>query len=73
MDYNSSSLMVTFAAGTTSTTVNVTLIKDVFSEGPEIFDLSFTIPSSLHGQVISGAITKAIGIVTDDTGKISDH
>ena len=62
--------MATFTAGTTSTTVNVPLINDSIAEGPETFDLSFTIPSSLSGRVIPGTITEAIGTITDDTGKI---
>ena len=73
MDYDSTPITATFTAGTNSTTVNVSLINDSIVEGPETFDLNFTIPSSLHGHVIPGAITKAIGSVTDDTGKINDH
>ena len=62
--------MATFTAGTTSTTVNIPLINDSIAEGPEKFDLGFTIPSSLSDRVIPGTITKAIGTITDDTGKI---
>ena len=62
--------MATFTAGTNSTTVTVPLVNDSIAEGPETFDLSFTIPSSLSGRVIPGTITKAIGTITDDTGKI---
>ena len=69
MDYISTPINVTFKARATSTTVNVPLINDSIAEGPETFDLSFTIPSSLSGRVILGAITKATGNITDDTGK----
>ena len=61
--------MATFTAGTTSTTVNVPLINDSIAEGPETFDLGFTIPSSLSGQVELGTITEAVGNITDDTGE----
>ena len=70
MDYDSNSLMATFAAGTTTTTVNVLLINDSIAEGPETFDLSITIPPSLSGQVELGTITEAIGYILDDTSKM---
>ena len=73
MDYDSTPITATFTAGTTRTMVNIPLINDSTAEGPETFDLSFAIPISLSGQVIPGAITKAIGIVSDDTGKITVH
>ena len=69
MDYDSAPLTATFTAGSTSTTVNVPVINDNIAEELEKFDLSFTIPSSLESQVISGAITKAVGNITDNTSK----
>ena len=69
VDYDSAPIDATFTAGSNSTTVNVPLINDSIAEGPETFDLNFTIPSSLRGQVEFGIITKAIGNITDDTGK----
>ena len=62
--------MATFIAGTTSTTVTVPLINDSIAEGPEIFDLSLSIPSSLSGQVELGTITEAVGYIIDDTSKM---
>ena len=70
MDYVSTPIMATFAAGTTSTTINVPVINDNIGEGSETFDLSFTIPLSLSGRVIPGSITAAVGNITDDTRKI---
>ena len=70
MDYNSTSVIATFPARTTVTTVNISLINDSIVEGPETFDLTITIPVSLHGQVILGTDSKAIGNITDDTGKM---
>ena len=69
MDYNSTSLNTTFIAGSTSTTVNVPVIKDDIVEGLETFDLTFTIPSSFGEQVIPRIITNAVGNIIDNTSK----
>ena len=69
MDYDSTTITATFTAGSTSTTVNVPVIMDNIAERPEEFDLTLTIPSSLTGQVISGNIINAVGIITDNTSK----
>ena len=69
MDYNSTSLNATFTAGSTSTTVNVSVIKYDIVEGLETFDLTFAIPSSFDDKVIPGNITKAVGNIIDDTSK----
>ena len=61
--------MATFTAGSTSAMVNVLVTVDNIIEILEILHLSFTIPSSLQGQVMPGAITTAIAIITDDTSK----
>jgi len=71
VDYNSTPITATFTAGTTSTTVNVPVNNDNIVEKSEMFDLNFIIPSSLSGRVMSGTITKAVGNITDDTGKIT--
>jgi len=70
VDYNSNPIIATFTAGTTSTTVNVPVTNDSIAEKSETFDLNFSISSSLSGQVLPGTITKAVGNITDDTGKI---
>ena len=69
MDYDSNPIMATFTAGSTSAMVNVLVTVDNIIEILEILHLSFTIPSSLQGQVMPGAITTAIAIITDDTSK----
>ena len=69
MDYDSNPIMATFAAGSTSAIVNVSLTEDGIVERTETFDLSFIIPSSLQGQVIPGAITTAVANITDETSK----
>jgi len=69
VDYDSNPFIATFTAGTTSTTVNVSVTNDNIAEKSETFDLSLDISQSLSGRVISGTITKAVGNITDDTGK----
>ena len=70
MDYDSTPLNATFTAGSTSTTVNVAVIKDDIAEVSETFDLNFTIPSSLKDQIMPGNIANAVGnITTDNTSK----
>ena len=70
MDYTSTPIIATFAANTTSTTINVPVTKDNIAEQSEMFDLTFIIPPSLSGQVIPKRITKAVGVITDDTSKM---
>jgi len=70
VDYDSTPITATFTAGTNSTTVNVPVTNDSIAEKSETFDLNFNIPSSLSGRVMPGTITKAVGNITDDTGKI---
>ena len=69
MDYDSTPLSVTFSAGSNSTIVNVPVTNDDIAEELEKFDLNFIIPSSLEDQVVSGAIIKAVGNITDNTSK----
>ena len=71
MDYDSNPIMATFTAGSTSAMVNVPVTVDGIVETVETFDLSFTIPSSLQGQVMPGAIVTAFAVITDDTSKKS--
>ena len=70
MDYDSTPIDATFVAGTNITTINISVIKDDIVEKSETFDLSFSIPSSLSGQVMSGTINKATGGIIDTTSKI---
>ena len=71
MDYVSNPINATFTAGTVDAMVNISVINDNIAEISETFNLAFTIPSSLSGKVISGSITTATGIITDETGKIA--
>ena len=67
VDYTSTPIIVTFAAGATNTTINIPVTSDTMVEESEAFGLSFTIPSSLSHQVIPGNITAATGNITDDS------
>ena len=70
MDYTSTPIIATFAANTTNTTIKVPVTRDIIAEELETFDLTFIIPPSLSGQVIPGKITKAVGVIIDDTSKM---
>ena len=69
MDYDSTPITATFTIGSTSTTVNVPVIKDDIVEESETFNLAFTIPSSLKDQVKLGDVTDAVGTIIDNTSK----
>ena len=69
MDYVSTPINATFAAGSVGAMVNISVTNDSIAEESETFNLAFTIPSSLSGKVIPGNITTATGIITDETGK----
>ena len=69
VDYTSAPINATFPVGSTSTTVVVPVSKDNILEERETFNLNFSIPSSLNGQIVPGNITTATGIVVDDTSK----
>ena len=70
VDYSSTPITATFAANTTSTTIDVPVTIDAIAEESETLDLTFIIPPSLSGQVIRGKITTAVGVITDDTSKM---
>ena len=68
-DYTSAPITATFTVGSTNTTINVPVTRDDILEERETFNLNFSIPSSLSGQVVPGNITTATGIIIDDTSK----
>ena len=69
MDYTSAPITATFTAGTTSTTIDVPVTMDDIAEEAETFDLSYTIPPALSGDVVPGNIAAAVGNITDITSK----
>ncbi|XP_065905004.1 uncharacterized protein [Dysidea avara] len=70
VDYISTPITATFTAGTNSTTIDVPVSTDDSAEGPETFDLTFTIPSSLS-RVVPGDIVMAVGNITDTTTTVN--
>ena len=69
MDYDSSPINATFIAGTNSTTVNITVIMDGVAERDELFNLNFTISSSLKNKILFGNTTNSTCIIVDKTSK----
>ena len=69
MDYTSTAIIATFAAGTANTTVNVPVTKDEILEPSESFGLTFTVPSMLSTRVLVGDPNTATGDIIDSNGK----
>ena len=69
MDYDSTPINATFTAGSTNTTVNITVILDSVAERDELFNLNFTIPSSLKDKVLFGHTTSTTCTIIDNTSK----
>ena len=49
--------------------VSVPVIVDKIAEGPEEFDLSLNVPSSLRPAITAGSRQRTIGVITDSTSK----
>ena len=71
MDYDSNPINATFTAGSTSAMADIPVTMDGIVEGPETFDLNFTIPSSLQGQIMPGVFPTAVANITDNSSKKS--
>ena len=69
MDYTSTPVIATFAAGTANTTVNVPVTKDEILELSESFSLTFTVPFMLSTRVLVGDPNTATVNIIDSTGK----
>ena len=68
IDYSSTPINATFAADSSSTTVNVSVIKDDIVEPSETFNLNIIIPLSLSSRVLPGRLNASNGRITDSTG-----
>ena len=68
-DYTSSPITATFAAGTTSTVINVPISNDNHTEVTEAFNLDITIPNSLDGRITLGDKATAVGSIIDNSSK----
>ena len=69
MDYTSTPITATFAAGMANTTVNVPVTKDEILEPSESFDLTFTVTPMLSTRVLMGNPNTATGNIIDSNGK----
>jgi len=49
--------------------VHVSLIPDTSVEGPEQFNLTLNVPSSLGPAITVGSRNTAVGIINDSTSK----
>ena len=70
MDYTSGPYTVTFPAGQTTATFNVSITDDMILEGNENFMLTID-PSSLPDGVTRGTPGEATVNIVDDDGKAS--
>ena len=68
MDYNSTPINVTLAAGTLSSTINISVTIDNISEQSEMFILTLNVSSLIDVDVLENA-SIAICTIIDDTSK----
>jgi len=69
VDYNTAPLTATFGSGMTTSSVSVLVLRDGIFEGPEQFDLTLNVPSSLGPSITAGGRDTAVGVITDSTSK----
>ena len=69
-DFNSIMQIVAVAAGSNSTTANISVIDDDIPEGDEMFNITLSLPSSLNGAGVvlanNNDIVSATGIIIDN-------
>ena len=69
VDFNPTPLTATFASGMTMSNVSVPVNNDSFLEGPEEFNLTLDVPSSLGPAVTAGDRVRATGVIIDSSSK----
>ena len=69
VDFNTTTLIATFASGVRISTVSIALINDSIAEGLEIFNLTLNVPSSLGPAITAGNRDRATGVITDSTSE----
>ena len=71
-DYNSTQLVVTFAEGASSATIQVPIVDDNQFEGNEDFRASLSVPAGIEGITVSvGDKDMATVTIVDDEEEIS--
>ena len=58
-----------FAAGTTTSSVSISVFRDTAVEGDETFDLTLTVPELFNGRISAGSRDVAVGNITDTTSE----
>ena len=69
VDFNYAMQTVTIAAGTNSSTVNITVMDDDIVEGDEMFTMTLDVLATSPG-IIAGAITMATATIIDSTSTL---
>jgi len=70
VDFDSASQTATITAGTSSSTVNITVVDDDTVEGDEMFIMNLNVPTSLGPGIVAGTITMATATIIDTTSKL---
>ena len=65
VDFNSTAQTAVITAGTSSTTVNITVISDTIVEGDEMFAVNLNVPSSLPTGILAGDTIMATVTIID--------
>ena len=73
IDFNTATLTAAFGSGMTMSTVNVSVIPDTILEGPEQFNLTLNVLSSLGPSITAGGRNTAVGVITDSTSKCGKY
>ena len=73
IDFYSAPQTITITAGTNSSTINITVIKDNIVEGNEAFNMSLTVPSSLGPGITTGNITSATATIIDTSSELKHY
>ena len=68
-DFNSTIQTIAIAAGTNSTTVNISVNDDDIQEGDEMFTITLSLPPSLNG---AGVVLANDNVIVSATGTIID-
>ena len=67
-DFNSTSQTATITAGSSSSTVNITVVDDNIVEGDETFTMNLSVPNV--SRIMAGAITMATATIIDTSSRL---
>ena len=68
VDFNSATQTATITAGSSSSTINITVNDDNIVEGDEMFTMTLNVPTS--PGITAGSITMATATIIDSTSKL---